>query len=269
MATMVTEVTLQSALRGLSASPEPDGEFVIVEGDVRITIRSRADTKSATVRLTARYDAHARGAADAATGGSYREPPSLHAIRPIQIAFRKETDGNREGKLLAENVEVQTGDPAFDSGVYVDSPTTDGALLRGVLNAEVRAAVLDLLALRVDGVVLDDLFGDVQVDLTGHPTLINDDDRAPKLVRAFARLARSVPPVTATGERHASPPWFGRIAVATVAAVLGAPLMPVAFLYVAQMFGGTIGVGLRHLVLKEGYGAPRLVDLLGAFLSGP
>lgn len=264
---MANQETLHAALRALARKPTgEDGPLVLVDGDVRITVAVRSDTKSTTVRLTTPYDANARGDAHAA-GGGYRVAPALQGIRPMQITLRPEDHGDRAGKEAGHNVEVQTGDPAFDHAVYVDSPTIDPALLGAVLNPEVRAAVLELIALRVDGVTLDDHFMAVEVVVNG-PVLVNDDDRAVKLVTSFAKLARAVPRVTATGEKHAPAPWFGRIVLATLVAAIGVPAMPIFFLYVAQMFGGTNGVGLSHLVLKDGYGPPRLVGFVGAFLFG-
>lgn len=186
----------------------------------------------------------------------------------MNIVFRAETPGDREGKARGQNVEVETGDPAFDAAVYVDTPTTDGDLLRAVLNADVREAVLAIFALRADSVSVDDDCGSVEVQLTGRPRLVNDDSRAVKLVHAVALLARAVPHVTATGEKHASPPWFGRIVVATLLAAPGVLAMPISFLYVAKLFGGTTGVTLSQLALKEGYGPPRLVGFASALFFG-
>ena len=266
---MTFEVPLLSALRSLAnASTADDGALVVVEDDVRIDVTSHAMQSSATVCLATPYDASARAGGIEGATGSYREPGPLRGVRPMQITLRAETSADREGKASGLNVEVDTGDGAFDEAVYVDSPTTDTALLRAVLGADARAAILDLFALRVGLVVLDDLFHNIRVELTGFPTLTNDDDRAVKLVQAFGRLARALPRVRATGKRHGTPPWFGRIAAATMMAGLGGIAMPIAFLYVAQAFGGTTGIGLSHLVIKDGYGLPRLIGFIGALLFG-
>ncbi len=265
---MTFEVPLVSALRALAnASSAEDAALLIVEDDVRIRVTSHAVQSSTTVSLTTPYDASARGGTDGPRG-TYREAAPLRGVRPMHITLRAETAADRDGKASGHNVELETGDGTFDAAVYVDSPTTDVALLRAVLGADVRAAVLELLALRVDRIVLDALFHEVQVDLTGFRMLTNDGDRAQKLVHAFGRLARALPRVTATGERHATPPWFGRIAAATMIAALGGIAMPIAFIYVAQSFDGTTGMGLSHLVIKDGYGPPRLVGLVGALLFG-
>src|SRR5688500_7043147 len=60
--------------------------------------------------------------------------------------FRAETGLDALGKRLKVNREVMTGDPAFDPRVYVESAVTDSVLRPLLANAEVRAAIVKIVA---------------------------------------------------------------------------------------------------------------------------
>ena len=63
-----------------------------------------------------------------------------------EIAFTRETPGDRRGKRLGISRELQTGDPAFDDAVYVDTDEPDSRIVPALASATVRGAVLELLA---------------------------------------------------------------------------------------------------------------------------
>ncbi len=69
------------------------------------------------------------------------------------IVLRVETDTDRKGKGRGINREVQTGDTAFDLGVYIETDEGDRGVLR-VLVPEVRAAMLELFGAGVTSVQL-------------------------------------------------------------------------------------------------------------------
>src|SRR4051812_8533754 len=141
-----------------------EDDFVVVRGDVRINV-SYVSGSSSRCTLRVPYNRHARRVAT-----SYRDSGPLRAIRPMNIALRPETASHRSGKASGMDVEVQTGDPAFDGAVYVDTLTPADVAVH-VLGEPVRRAVLDLFAIHFTLVTIDDSRGDIVAEIVSFVSL--------------------------------------------------------------------------------------------------
>jgi hypothetical protein len=191
---MDVEADLLIALRKIAGVPEGDA-FTICEADVsfavdykggsfsHLTLRALYNPREPSYRSNARWDA-------------------ITAVRPMSIVLRAEKTSDRDAKAEGINREYQTGDEAFDSGVYVDSPTTDEAVLGAVLNDMVRAAAMDLVLLGFEDVTIDDGNRQVSAWISGFRHLGAPDEAASRIVRAFANLLRGLPPVREAAGRH-------------------------------------------------------------------
>jgi hypothetical protein len=210
------ETDLVRELRALAGASEDSRTFAVECGGHEIRIEYCSGSTS-SLWLSASYDAAARddhpalveGDARAGYRSSARRP--LVATRPLAIKLCPERADDVTAKLDGATVEWQSGDPAFDDAVYVATPTTDTKVLTGVLGPEVRAAVLDLLALGFMSVTLD---GDEQHRVGTY--LIEfvrrgpeQPDRGAQAIRAFAQLLSNLPALTTATEGHAPVPLAG------------------------------------------------------------
>ncbi len=214
------ESSLVQELRALAGVTKEDTFDVSHEG-VLVGV-SYSGGSSSSLTLKVRYDVVARAAA----GGAYRGNP-LTAIRPMRIALRPEGSTERQGKAVGMDVEVQTNDPAFDDGVYIDTPTPANVTVQ-VLGPEVRRAVLDLFALDFVSITIDDVQGDVVARIVSFASLKPPESPGKRAIDAFSRLARGLPPVGKLEGQHAAHP-LGRptaffIAIALVACFGGVPV---------------------------------------------
>lgn len=225
------ESSLVAELRKLAVAgsrtdgSDDDGEFAVRWAGHTITVVHNGGSSS-NLRLRAVYDHVARADHPAlvrpsANDGSYRHAPSrrsLRAPRPLAIALHHETP--KDARAVAEGArrEHQTGDLAFDTAVFVDTPTTDDAVLHAVLGPEVRAAVLSLFALGFLRVTIDDAIipgrpGVVEAHLWSFALRDPPPERGARCLDAFARVLDHLPPIEPSGEEHVSPAPGGWIRV--------------------------------------------------------
>ncbi|HEY1691199.1 MAG TPA: hypothetical protein VGG39_03510 [Polyangiaceae bacterium] len=198
------EADLLLALRAI-AGVDGGTDFRIRDGEVSFGVHYVGGSAS-RLTLEASYDAVAH--ADAAPGtreAGYRSSAragTLAAVRPMSIVLRAEDASDRVAKAEGISREHQTGDEAFDAAVYVESPTTDEGVLAAVLNETVRAAARNLLTLAFDAITVDDGEGRVTGSISGFRHLVDAEDAARRMVRAFATLLRGLPPIRVGAGRH-------------------------------------------------------------------
>lgn len=267
---MDPEADLLVALRKL-AGVASGGDFTIKDRDVAFDVDYMGGSSSRLI-LRAVYSrvAHADVAAGVREAG-YRASArggALTAPRPMSIVTRREDHADREAKAEGVSREYQTGDTGFDDAVYVDSPTKDPVVLGAVLNDGTRAAVRELLALGFDTVVLDDSWGCVTAVISGFSHLTAPDEGAGHIVRAFANLLRSLPPVVAGRGMHPQ-----RSALPVVAAVTGGIALfvggPIGFLGVAGAHECTeASDDGEGVTLKDGCGGTAVLGLVAAIVAG-
>lgn len=195
-----------------SASRIIPNPFVVRQGAYAIRVDYSAGS-SKELSLQAAYDA-VTGTNPALVAGdarAYRGVRPLAAPRPLAIDLCREDTGHVAAKAKGLNVEWQSGDPAFDHVVYVDTPTTDPAILAGVLGPEVRRAVIDLLALGFRTIGIDeDSDGTVRAHLNEFSSLNPRPHRGAQALDAFARLLANLPPLVSSGRMvRRTPPLLG------------------------------------------------------------
>jgi hypothetical protein len=264
------EADLLIALRRI-AGVAAGSDFTIRDGDVSFRVEYVGGSSS-HLTLRAPYDAVARAEVVPGTRAArYRASARggvLTAIRPMAIVLRAENAADRMAKTEGVSREHQTGDDAFDQAVYIDSPTTDEAVLAALLNDAVRGAASKLLSLGFDSVTLDDGERQVTAVISGFRHLRNAEEPASLIVNAFATLLRGLPPVRAGDGAH---PARSRLpAIAAVAGLIAALVVgPIGFFVVAGSHGCTEpaadGEGVS---LKDGCGGTELIALVAALVAG-
>ncbi|MBI2395085.1 MAG: hypothetical protein HYV09_36280 [Deltaproteobacteria bacterium] len=199
------ESALVAELRGLAGPTAANADsFVIARAHLRIDVIYTGGSSS-SVTLKATYD-HVAKPVSPAEG--YRDVGLLRAPRPMHITLRPEDAGDVAAKRERLSVEWQTGDEEFDRRVYVDSDTTDRAVLSAVLNAEVRAATLALMDLGFKTVIIDD-GGQVIARVVEFVQRVPRANRGRLAVDAFARLLGNLPAVTHVETARPAVPLLG------------------------------------------------------------
>lgn len=235
---LVGELRALAGAGGRRDDSDDGGRFELRwEGRTILVTHNAGSSSSLTLRVA--YDdvagaGHPALVGPSVGGGAYREAPSrapLRAPRPLAIALHHETPADT--RAVAEGVrrEHQTGDHAFDAAVFVDTPTTDDAVLAAVLGPEVRSGVLSLFALGFHRVVIDDAIldgpGFVEAYLWSFASKDPPAERAARSLDAFTRVLDHLPAVTPSGEAHAPPHpggWTRVLGwVGAVGLVAGAP----------------------------------------------
>ena len=210
------ESSLVQELRELAGVTKKEDDFVVVHGEARIRV-VYVGGSSWSVTLRVPYDQHARGVAAAYRSGA------LEAIRPMKIELLPESDAHRAGKASGMDVEAQTGDPAFDDKVYVDTLTPHAVVVR-VLDEPVRRAALDLFAIEFTNITIDDDSSNVIARVVSFASREPFPNRGRLAVDAFARLALGVPHVKKIAGEHRKHPlsratfWLGISSVVALAA---------------------------------------------------
>jgi len=235
------------ALAGAEGGGGDDGTFQVRRGRHTITVVHDAGSSS-NLRLRVVYDDAACAdlpaleVAAGGDGGSYRQPPSrasLLARRPLAITLDHETRSDARAVADGSRHELQTGDRAFDAGVFISAPTTNDAVLRAVLNQEVRAAVLSLFALGFLRVQIDDALlpgqpGIVEAYLWSFASREPPAQRGARCLDAFVRLLDHLPAITPmpspaevderVAARSRSPGWVRALGwLGAVALLAGGP----------------------------------------------
>lgn len=88
--------------------------------------------------------------------GVYRDAAARVVHGRPRVTLRRETELDRFGKGLRLNREVQTGDPRFDDGVYIESDAADADVAAVLGDGRGRRAAMELLELGFKQVVLHD-----------------------------------------------------------------------------------------------------------------
>ncbi|MGK3988411.1 hypothetical protein WME99_35540 [Sorangium sp. So ce136] len=124
----------------------------------------------------------------------------LSAIRPMNIELRSETSDHRAAKAAGVAAEVQTGDPPFDSEVYIDSPSRSHVVQRVLGSPELRASVRALLAEGFSSIVIDDDEGEICAHLQAFTESHQRPGCAARMLDAFVAIVRNVPHVARSSE---------------------------------------------------------------------
>jgi hypothetical protein len=260
------EADLVIGLRKI-AGVEEGSDFSIERDGVRIAV-SYSGGSSSYLTLATSYDAVAR--AQPAEAG-YRKTAQrgiLRAIRPMAITLRDEDASDRQAKNEGLSREHQTGDLAFDEDVYVDSPTTDGAILDAVLSEDARRGALALFKLGFERVVLDDEVGNVYARISAFGKLREIEDAPAKVVDAFARLLSALPAITRAEGEHPTRSGAPK-ALAICGAVAFVTGAPITIFGVAGAYDCTESSSDGDgVTLKDGCGAPAGLALLAAIAAG-
>lgn len=181
-----------------------------------ITVIHNAGSSS-NLRLRASYDAAARAdhpaLASASGDAGYRQPSRqsgvLVAPRPLGIVLR--SDRPKEISTAHE-----TGDRAFDQAVFVDTATSDRAVLEAILGPELRAGVLALFELGFLRVTIDEEPplggpGAVEASLWSFASAEPPPQQAARCLDAFASILDNLPKISSSGEAPkgpAAPAWL-------------------------------------------------------------
>lgn len=252
-----------------------DGTFDVRRGRHTITVIHNSGSSS-NLRLRVAYDDVARADHPAlpnrGSDGSYRQAPSrgsLSAPRPLAIALDHETLA--DALAVAEGIrrEHQTGDHAFDRAVFVGTPTTDDAVLRAVLNPEVRAAVLSLFALGFLRVTIDDAIlpgspGFVEAYLWSFASSDPPAERGARSLDAFVRLLDHLPAITPSTEAHA-PPDAGSVLIRVLGWVGAVGVLAGALVWWLVMSSEQC---MEGIALREHCGWSSAISFLVAFAAG-
>jgi hypothetical protein len=136
--------TFPELCAALGAVPDANSCDLVSEGE-SFALRFQPSGRNTASSLTvAKATPSGLGPMAGEGANPFRERPGgpvvLDHVRPILL--RKETKHDRIGKALLVNREAQTGDPAFDDKVYVETDAPDSLVDRLLGDAEVRAHVL-------------------------------------------------------------------------------------------------------------------------------
>ena len=137
-------VTFPELCGALGAVPDANSCDLVSDGE-SFSLRFQPSGRNTPSSLTVAKATPSGSSGLSGDGANpFRERPGgpvvLDYVRPILL--RKETKHDRIGKALLVNQEAQTGDPAFDHKVYVETDAPDSLVDRLLGDAEVRAHVL-------------------------------------------------------------------------------------------------------------------------------
>jgi hypothetical protein len=191
------EGALVLALRSLAqALPERDA-FTLAWRGVAVTV---AYTRGSAASLSVRAHYPTVPTGTVLTG-------HLRAVRPMAIELRPERGDDRAAKRTGVSVEAQTGDAEFDATVYVDTPSPPDVARRVLAARALRAAALEVLAVGVSELVLDDDARCVHVRLATPAHFAAWGLEPERLLDRVVDLAKHAPPVEALyGSHHSAAP---------------------------------------------------------------
>jgi hypothetical protein len=150
-----TDAAMAELARGLSVTPFGDQLSKSAFGrtfDARLVVSGKKNSPPA-FHVTTVVDEETRDPGDAV--GAYREDPRPRVVGRPTILLRKETGVDRLGKQLGINREVQTGDDAFDAGVYLETEGADDDVKKVLADERVRRATVELLDLGYDRLIIN------------------------------------------------------------------------------------------------------------------
>lgn len=160
-----------------------------------------------------------KGGGDA--GDGYREAATI--VDPPRVVLRREDDGDRLGKRLGLNHELQTGDAEFDESVYVESELPRDQLASLLQRPAMREAIQTIVAhtyrvhvglFDADGTTLTVGFS---VDALGQVEL----EPLRRLFDAMACVADGVPRVVRSGRPRPRDKHMAALLVYFAAALVG------------------------------------------------
>ena len=224
-------LTLVEQLRALAGVDEDVNTFEILRESCRIrVVWSPGSTDSLDLSTPVPTPPPGRSEGVRSAGGAYRGPgvvPTLVMPRPMKIKLRREEPDDKDHKAAGINREFQTGDPAFDERVYIDTDSEDEVIRAVLASPDARAAALDLLRKDCSSILVDDNAGNITLSIVEFTKRAPDQARAERLVENLARLARALPPVRGSGAVPVDPvgcPVFGGCAL-TILGLFAAPLI--------------------------------------------
>ncbi len=162
--------------------------------------------------------------APALRAGPFRGAPRARVKSPAPLLLRAETRIDRAGKSLRINRETQTGDAAFDAGVYLESEAEDSLVLAVLAEPAMRAGVIACLTLGATSVTLDEE-GDLGIEL---PLPHNELIEPARLTAALDALAATAEAIPRLQRSHPARGFAGTLTtVAVLTAFLSLPLFAV------------------------------------------
>jgi hypothetical protein len=179
------------------------------------------------------------------------------------VCLRKELDEDRESKARGITRELQTGDPAFDQQVFVESDEPDALLRRLLSDGKRRRAVITLL--RHSSVT----FGERGISIRVTEGKIFDPDWVRTHVLTHLRAAAEGPPLSPTGAATPNERTVEVLVIVAFGALLVAFVACVTIPWTRERFvlalaGTAIGIvafaPLRLLVLRGVRGHSRSQD---------
>jgi hypothetical protein len=187
---MAEHPSLLEQLRSMAGAGEGEHTFDVEREDVTVHVRHIGGSSASLVMHAAVPEAREE------TGAYRRAAGPIEAPRPMRIQLRLEAAADVASKESGRNREVQTGDAEFDRIAYVDSPSTDAVVLGVLGRQEARDAIVALLVDRCT-IAIDDDEHRVTATIAGFAEKSPDPRRGERLVGAFARLVRNLPPIRA------------------------------------------------------------------------
>ena len=184
------------------------------------------------------------GPLPAPIGGPFRDGTKARIESPAPLTLRFESKLDRIGKWLRINRETQTGDPAFDDRVYLESEAPDALVLAALVDRGTRAGVVACLTLGCASLTLDD-----QGYLGAEVALTNEASVAPESITTvldtLAATAEGIPPLQGRGHHRS------RVGVIPTIAVLGT-LLSWPLFYLVDWLWEPLGSDLYETALLGG-----------------
>lgn len=222
-------LTLVEQLRAVAFVSAEVNTFTIVrDGRTIEVIFAPGSTDSLTLKVRMpTADAETRRIFDGYRGG--KDPGPVVAPRPLSIKLAREDEDDKKHKADGINREIQTGDPQFDDVVYIDTFAPPDAV-RGILASKnARLAAMELLARDCLQFFIDDLDGNISMEIIEFTTRSPDQERGSRLLETLARFANEITPVRASGETPAQDPTLLPIGCGCATAFAGLILTPVVY----------------------------------------
>ncbi|UQA57852.1 hypothetical protein [Polyangium aurulentum] len=225
-------LTLVEQLRALAGVGENVNSFEILRDGCPIrVVWSPGSTDSLDLYTAMPTPPPGRPEGVRTAAGAYRGPgvvPALVVPRPMAIKLRREDRNDKDLKAAGINREFQTGDPLFDTRVYIDTQSEDEVIRTVLASTDARIAALDLLEKDCSTIIIDNAKGDIHLGIVEFAQRAPDQARAERLVQNMARLARALPAVRTSGTSPVDPTGCP-VAGGCVLTVLGLVASPITY----------------------------------------